>query len=82
MYPSSLWSTPAPNVSTRHTKNCVSNFPILAALNLPSCEIVVFVNVNTYILTEGRNCRIFMKVKCAIALDVKNGVELDIDRAY
>ena len=42
---SSPWLTQAPNVSTRHTKNCVSEFPFLSALKLPLGRIVVFIDM-------------------------------------
>ena len=38
-----------------HKKNCVPEFPILSALKLPRCGLVVFIDMNTYILKEDRN---------------------------
>ena len=50
-------------------KNCVSKFPVLSALKSPSCRLVVFIDMNTNILTEGRNFKTFLKENYAIALD-------------
>ena len=36
-------------------KNCAPEFSILPALKLPSCGLVVFIDMNTFILTDGRN---------------------------
>ena len=36
-------------------------FLILSTLKLPSCGLVVFINMNTYILTEGTNFNAFLK---------------------
>ena len=64
---------------------------ILSALKLPSCEIMVFIGTNTYILTEGRNFKTFLKENYASALDscymftkknVEHGIEHDVDSAY
>ena len=50
-------------------KNCAPEFLILSALKLSSCELVVFVDMNTYILTEDRNFKTFLKANYATALD-------------
>ena len=50
-------------------KNCAPEFPILLALKLPSCGLVVFIDLNTYILTKGRDFIMFLKENYAIAWD-------------
>ena len=57
----SLWGNPAPKVSTKYTKNCVS------ALKLPSCGLVVFIGMNMYTLTKGRNFKTFLRENYAVA---------------
>ena len=58
----------APKVSTsRDTKNCAPELLILSALKLPSCGLVVFIDMDTFILTEGRNFRNFSKENYANA---------------
>ena len=47
-------------------KNCVQEFPIISTLELPSCGLVVFVDMNTYILTENRNFKTFLKKNYAV----------------
>ena len=59
----------APKVSTRYTENCASELLILSALKLPSCELVVFINMNTYILTEGKHLKTILKESYLIGLD-------------
>ena len=44
-----------PNVSRKHTKNGAPVFLILSALKMLLCELVVFIDMNTYVLLEGRN---------------------------
>ena len=56
--------------STR--KKCAPEFLILSALKLPSCGLLVFTNMNTYILTEDTNLKTFLKEKYLIALDCCN----------
>ena len=63
-YVSAAWCTHAPKVSARH-KICVPEFPILSAHKLPSCGLVV----NTYIITEERDFKRFLKENYTIALD-------------
>ena len=42
-----------------------------------ACELVMFIiDMNTYILTEGRNFKIFLKENYAIALDSSLGTYL------
>ena len=65
----------------------MSEFPILSALKLPLCELVVFIDMETYILTEGRHFKTFLKENYAIALDscylfTKKMFEHNIDSAY
>ena len=53
-------------------KNCVTKFPSFSALELPSCELVVFIDVNMYIITEGGNSKMFLKENYAITLESCN----------
>ena len=65
---------------------------ILSALKLIICGLVVFIDINKYILTEGgRSFKTFLKDNYAIALDscvmyllknVKHEIEHDIDSIY
>ena len=50
-------------------KNYAPKFIILSALNLPSCGLVVFINMKTYLLTEGRNSKTFLKRNKSIPLN-------------
>ena len=50
-------------------KNYVSEFPILPALKSPLCGLVVFVDMNTYILIEGKNFKTFLQENDVIAMD-------------
>ena len=50
-------------------KNGPPEFLILSVLKLLSCGLVVFMNMSTYILIEGRNCKTFLKESYPIALD-------------
>ena len=70
---------------------CVPEFSIFSALKLASCGMMVFTDMNTYILTEGRNFKSFLQKKYAIASDscylftkenVEHGIEHDIDNTY
>ena len=47
-------------------KNCVQEFQIISTLELPSCGLVVFMDMNTYILTENRNFKTFLKKNYAV----------------
>ena len=58
-------------VSTRPQKNYASEFLILPALKLPSCQLLAFIDMNTYIITESRNFKTFLKKKYATALDMQ-----------
>ena len=49
-------------------KNCPPEFLIFSALELPSCGLVVFIDMNIYILIEGRNFKTFLKENYAVAL--------------
>ena len=43
---------------------------ILSVLKLPSYRLVVFIDMNTYIVTEGdRSFKTFLKENCAVTLD-------------
>ena len=53
-------------------KHFVSEFSIQLVLKLPSCGQVVFIDMYTYILTEGKNFKTFLKENYAIALDSCN----------
>ena len=48
-------------VSTRHTKSYLSEFLSFFSLKLPSCPLVIFINMNMYMLTDGMSFRIFLK---------------------
>ena len=50
-------------------KNFESEFPVLSVLKLPSYGLVVFTDMNTYILTEGRDFKTFLKENYAVALE-------------
>ena len=58
----------APKVSASHKKNCVPEFSMLSALKLPSCGLLILIDMNRYILTEGRNFKTFLKANYAIVL--------------
>ena len=61
---------------------------ILLAFNLPSSGLMVLINMNTYILTEGKNFKTFLKENYPIALcscmlkKVEHLIEPDVDSAY
>ena len=42
-------------------ENCVTEFPILSTAKLPLCELVVYIEMNTYILMEGRKFKTLLK---------------------
>ena len=73
-------------------KRASSEFLILLALQLASCGLVVFINMSTYILTEGINFKIFLKENYPITLEscklhiywknVEHGIEHDVDSSY
>ena len=45
-----------------HQKTCVPEFIILPALKFPSCGLVVFIDITTNRLTEGRNFKHSWKI--------------------
>ena len=59
-----------PKVSASHKKNCVTEFSMLLALKLPSCGLLILIDMNRYILTEGRNFKTFLKEILAFAWDI------------
>ena len=59
-----------PKVSVSHKKNCVTEFSMLLALKLPSCGLLILIDMNRYILTEGRNFKTFLKEILAFAWDI------------
>ena len=69
MHVSSSWCTHAPKVSKKNRKNCVPEFQNLSAFELPWCGLLLFIDMNTYILTEWRNFKTFLKENYPIALD-------------
>ena len=67
----------APKVSIRLTKNL-----IISALKLASCELVVFRDMNTYML-KGRDFKTFLKENYAVTLEsYYMFIEHDADSAY
>ena len=52
-------------------KKFVWEFPVPSALKISLCGLVVFIDMNMYILREGRNFKTFLKENYAIALDSK-----------
>ena len=65
-----LWCILKPRVCQNGThRNCASKFLVLLALKLLSSRIVVFIDMDTYILTECRNFEAFLKENYAIASD-------------
>ena len=68
-------------------KNCVLEFLILSALKITSCELVVFIDMSTYILTESRNCKTLLKENYAAAFDspyvfIERGIKHGADSAH
>ena len=57
----------APNNSTG-SKKIAPEFLNLSAFKLPLCGLVVFIDVNTYLLTVDSSFKIFLKKNYAIAL--------------
>ena len=51
----------APKVSNKTYKNCVTKSPILKAFKLSSCRLVVFIDMNKNMLTEGNNFKTLLK---------------------
>ena len=80
----------APKVSTEK-KDWVLKFQILSALYLLSCWLVVFIDMNTYILPESRTSKTFLEENYPIAFsscylftkkNIEHGTEHDIDSVY
>ena len=69
---SSLHTRGTKSLNKAQVKKCAPEFLILSALKLPSCELLVFTNMNTYMLTEDTNLKRFLKEKYSIALDCCN----------
>ena len=58
---------------TRYTKIIVcQNSQFFRPTCVPSCVVVIFVDMNSYIPTEGRNLKTFWKQNYAITLDSCN----------
>ena len=55
-------------VSASNKKSCVPEFSMLPALN--SCGLLILIDMNRYILTEGRNFKTFLKKMFAFAWDI------------
>ena len=66
MHVSSKCTRGTKSLNKAHKKN---GLLILSALKLTSCEIVVFTDMDTYILKEGRNFKTFLKEIYAVVLD-------------
>ena len=49
-------------------KNYVPKFPIFLPLKLRSCKVVVFIDMNLYICSEGRNFKTFFEENYAITV--------------
>ena len=60
---SSLWC------SNVYKKSYVPKFPIFSALQLRSCEVVVFIDMDLYICSEDRNFKTFLKKNYVITVD-------------
>ena len=56
-------------VNKAYKNICVPKFTVHLTLNLPSCGLVVFIDMNRYILTEGSNFKTFLKDNYAVALE-------------
>ena len=68
-------------------KSVFQNFQLAQPLHLPSNELVVFVDMTTYILTVGRNFKTFLKENYAIALDscylsTKKMLNMELNTVY
>ena len=50
-------------------KNCVPEFQILSTLKLRSCGMVIFLNMNNYMLTEDTDFKTFLKESYPVGLD-------------
>ena len=56
------------SLNKAYKKSVFQNFQLAQPLHLPTYELVVFVDMNTYILTIGRNFKTFLKENYVIAL--------------
>ena len=61
-----LHSGETPKVAKWHTQKLCTRIFNSFSLKLPSCELVGFFIGNTYIITEGRNFKAFLKESYAI----------------
>ena len=61
------WHLKSQQVGTQ--KNCETELLILSVLKLPLHGQIVFIDINTFILTEGWNFKKFLKENYAVALD-------------
>ena len=73
---SSLWCKHAPSTKSLKQgiqKNCITKFSILSALKLPSCGVVVFIDMNTFLYlqkTEHFFCLLFTKEMLIMELNI------------
>ena len=68
--------------STKSLNKTHKKFLIISALKLASCELVVFRDMNTYML-KGRDFKTFLKENYAVALEsYYMFIEHDADSAY
>ena len=69
----SRWCSHAPKVSTSYShicrKICALEFPIFPAFQLIIWGLVVFTDMNRYIVKESRNFKTLLKENYAVALD-------------
>ena len=75
---------PTERVSQPGIKKCLPEFSILSALKLRSCELLVFIDMNTYILIEDKDFWAFLKKNYAVALDscymfTNNKLNMELD---
>ena len=65
MLSSSWWwmHVPRPSANKAYKTNSWQKFPILLALDYYTFMCTIFINMNTYILTEGRNFKTFWKAR-------------------
>ena len=59
----------APTYSKQSTKKYTPEILILSVLKLPLCELLGLKDMSTYMFTEGRNFKPFLKENYAISLD-------------
>ena len=82
---STWWCTNEPEVSVNkaYKQLCTRISNSFSPLKLLSCVLVIFINMSTYILSEGRKFKTFWKEK-AIALDscyllIKNLLNMELN---